>query len=272
MEALHGASFFFVTALACALPGCASFFFGLLLPHRWNTGAAMRVRILPLLTALAVAALSWSTAQGTTAAAGALTGPFDLLDVIDGDTIRVHVGGAAESVRLIGIDTPEMTHPQFGLQPGAAEARRYLQAVLGEGPVWLEFDVAPRDRYGRLLAYVYVRHGQGHWVADGRRYLQANELLALAGWATLATYPPNVRYVDRYVAAVRAAREAGVGRWMAEGGPASAALRYDPRGPDRDCRDFATQAEAQAFYEAAGPGDPHRLDGDGNGIACERLP
>lgn len=49
---------------------------------------------------------------------------------------------------------------------------------------------------------------------------------------------------------------------------------YDPFGPDRDCSDFATHAEAQAFYEAAGGPevDPHRLDRDGNGIACEDLP
>jgi competence protein ComEC len=51
-------------------------------------------------------------------------------------------------------------------------------------------------------------------------------------------------------------------------------LRYDPRGPDRDCGDFATHAEAQAFFVAAGgPGrDPHRLDGDHDGVACESLP
>lgn len=51
-------------------------------------------------------------------------------------------------------------------------------------------------------------------------------------------------------------------------------LRYDPLGPDRDCGDFRTWAEAQDFYEAAGgpERDPHRLDGDGNGIACESLP
>ena len=51
-------------------------------------------------------------------------------------------------------------------------------------------------------------------------------------------------------------------------------VRYDPFGPDRDCRDFPTWAEAQDFYEAAGgpERDPHRLDGDGNGIACESLP
>ncbi|MDO8573292.1 MAG: excalibur calcium-binding domain-containing protein [Candidatus Daviesbacteria bacterium] len=41
---------------------------------------------------------------------------------------------------------------------------------------------------------------------------------------------------------------------------------------DKDCTDFATHAEAQAFFESAGSGDPHRLDRDGDGIACETLP
>lgn len=54
------------------------------------------------------------------------------------------------------------------------------------------------------------------------------------------------------------------------GTPAPAApSRARPAGGDRDCPDFATQAEAQAFFEAAGPGDPHRLDADNDGIACE---
>lgn len=41
---------------------------------------------------------------------------------------------------------------------------------------------------------------------------------------------------------------------------------------DKDCKDFKTHAEAQAFFEAAGPGDPHKLDSDGDGLACESLP
>jgi len=47
---------------------------------------------------------------------------------------------------------------------------------------------------------------------------------------------------------------------------------YDPSEGDRDCGDFSTQAEAQAFFEAAGEGDPHRLDSDGDGVVCESLP
>ena len=54
--------------------------------------------------------------------------------------------------------------------------------------------------------------------------------------------------------------------------PSSPALPYDPSGPDRDCADFQSQSEAQAFFEAAGPGDPHRLDANGDGVACESLP
>lgn len=59
-----------------------------------------------------------------------------------------------------------------------------------------------------------------------------------------------------------------------EAEPPAPELPYDPFGPDRNCSDFATQAEVQAFYEAAGgpAQDPHRLDGDGNGAACESLP
>lgn len=50
--------------------------------------------------------------------------------------------------------------------------------------------------------------------------------------------------------------------------PTETKLKYDPHGQDRDCKDFSSPEEAQAFFEAAGPGDPHRLDRDKDGIAC----
>lgn len=55
-------------------------------------------------------------------------------------------------------------------------------------------------------------------------------------------------------------------------GEPGSSLTYDPSGPDKDCGDFTSQAEAQAFYEAAGPTDPHRLDSDGDAFVCESLP
>jgi beta-lactamase superfamily II metal-dependent hydrolase len=54
--------------------------------------------------------------------------------------------------------------------------------------------------------------------------------------------------------------------------PQAQSLPDDPHGEDRNCGDFETQEQAQAFFEAARPGDPHGLDGDGNGVACESLP
>lgn len=89
------------------------------------------------------------------------------------------------------------------------------------------------------------------------------------------------RYTLDYVDEEDAARDAGAGIWQGEFvapwewrrgkrllGPGAGRSSDDA---DRDCRDFATWEEAQAFYEAAGPGDPHRLDGDRGGIACESL-
>jgi micrococcal nuclease len=130
-----------------------------------------------------------------------------------------------------------------------------------------------RDRYGRLLAYVYLPNGT-----------MFNAVLADKGYAQMATFPPNVRYVEVFRALQADARAARRGLWAAgepaapsdEAGDQSGkpALRYDPNGPDRDCSDFATRAEAQAFYEAAGgpAKDPYKLDSDGDGLACESLP
>lgn len=109
-----------------------------------------------------------------------------------------------------------------------------------------------------------------------------NAILADEGYARQATFPPNVRYVDLFGQLARSAQTAGVGLWQGAPEPAVAevpnqpaqgTLRYDPFGPDRDCDEFNSQAEAQAFYVAAGgPNrDPHRLDSDRDGIACESL-
>ena len=130
--------------------------------------------------------------------------------VVDGDTIRVRLGSVEESVRLIGIDTPE-THGRGGLRECfGLEASRRTSALLPPGtPVRLVRDVEARDRYQRLLAYVYRS-------ADG---LFVNLALAREGYATTLTYPPNVAHTDQLVSAVRAAREAQRGLWRRCGGP-----------------------------------------------------
>ena len=122
---------------------------------------------------------------------------YDVVRVVDGDTIIVDIGGTEERVRLIGVDTPESVHPdsEKNTQAGIL-ASDYTKSRLEGKQVELELDVQERDLYGRLLAYVYV---------DGVMY---NKTLLADGVANLATYPPNVKYVDEFTAIV-AARNGG---------------------------------------------------------------
>jgi endonuclease YncB( thermonuclease family)/biotin carboxyl carrier protein len=142
-----------------------------------------------------------------------LAGPFPVTRVIDGDTIVVRLPAGSERVRLIGIDTPETVHPNRPPEPFGAEASAFMKHLLEGREVWLELDVRQRDRFGRLLAYVYVEAPDGAWTWSGRRFTQANLAIMEAGLGDILTIPPNVRYTELYVAAVRAAREAGRGMW-----------------------------------------------------------
>lgn len=125
-----------------------------------------------------------------------------LLGVVDGDTIRVRFEGGSERVRYIGIDTPEVAHaPGETSEPLGDAATEANRRLLGEGPVRLVFDVERRDRYGRLLAYVYAGEAM------------VNEVLLREGWARTLTIPPNVRHAERFTAAQRDARAARLGLW-----------------------------------------------------------
>lgn len=116
--------------------------------------------------------------------------------VIDGDTIRVRLSdGREEKVRLIGIDTPELDQP-FG-----DEARSASQALVGGRVVRLQRDSSERDRYGRLLRYVY---------ADG---LFVNAELVREGYARYVTYPPDVAFADYFASLQHEAETAGKGMW-----------------------------------------------------------
>jgi micrococcal nuclease len=123
--------------------------------------------------------------------------------VVDGDTVRVLLDGAEEPVRYIGIDTPETVHPTLGVQPFGPEATAYNRLLVQGRFLCLEADVSDRDRYGRLLRYA--------WLEDGS---MVNARLLEAGLARVATFPPDVKYIeDRLLPAQRAAAEAGLGLW-----------------------------------------------------------
>jgi len=154
---------------------------------------------------LLVAVLSASTMFGGTSAVSEITENAEKVlvsRVIDGDTIQLDDG---RRVRLIGVDTPETVHPQKGVEPYGKEASNFTRSMLEGREVYLEYDVQLADKFGRTLAYV--------WLEDGRFF---NELLLLEGYAQVATFPPNVKYVERFLEAQKKAREAGKGLWSFE--------------------------------------------------------
>jgi micrococcal nuclease len=164
----------------------------------------------PNLVAAAVAvALAAAVALTSCTPAGAPPGEATVVEVVDGDTIVVDLGGRREHVRLLGIDTPETKRPGTPVECYGPEASARTAALLPEGaPVRLERDVEPRDRYGRLLAYVTT--------ADGTA---VNESLVRDGFADTLWVAPNGARRPVLDASAAEARRAGRGLWGACGGP-----------------------------------------------------
>lgn len=125
--------------------------------------------------------------------------------VVDGDTIKVYINGKVESVRFLLVDTPETNHPRLGKQPFGEEAKEFTRQMLEGKTVQLEKDVSDRDKYGRLLYYVYI---------DGK---SVQEELLKNGLARVAyVYAPNTKYVDRYYEIQKEAQQKGIGIWSIE--------------------------------------------------------
>jgi micrococcal nuclease len=115
----------------------------------------------------------------------------------------MEIEGRRERVRYIGINTPETKHPTRGVEPYGPEAADANTRLVAGQTVHLELDVERRDRYERLLAYVYV----------GDTMINAE--LVRQGYAQVATSPPNVKYQGLFLKLQREAREAGRGLWRA---------------------------------------------------------
>jgi micrococcal nuclease len=160
-----------------------------------------------ILLVLLAAGYGWQKGGGDNSPAGP-AGPAPtahVVRVVDGDTILVSLAGRSERVRYIGVDTPETVKPRTPVQCYGKKASAFNHALLDGRDVRLVADAESRDRYGRLLAYVY-RAGDGLFV---------NAELVRRGYATTLTIAPNVRFAERFRTLAAAARAAGRGLWSA---------------------------------------------------------
>ena len=126
--------------------------------------------------------------------------------IVDGDTIEVNLNGKKEKIRLILVDTPETVAPGRPKGFFGTEAKDYTKSRLEGQTIWLEKDVQAKDQYQRLLRYVFldVKNGKGEFF---------NGTLIRGGYARLATFPPNVKYVDQIRTWQTEARNANRGLW-----------------------------------------------------------
>ena len=156
--------------------------------------------------------------------------------VIDGDTI---VLANDERVRYIGMDTPEQGRPYY------QETKAKNEELVKGQVVGLELDVQERDKYGRLLAYVWLDSG-----------IMVNAELLRTGYAQILTIPPNVRYQDQFLELQRQAREAKLGLWGLEETPATSTQEVTPeQSAQQPSQEQPTEEEQPPVQEPYTGGD-----------------
>ena len=129
-----------------------------------------------------------------------------VVDVIDGDTIVALTDrGQRETIRYLLIDTPELHHPNRGREELGEEAKGFNASLVLNNKVRIELDKQERDKYDRLLAYVWVDTSQGKRMV--------NEALVEEGLALPYIIPPNGKYLNAIMEATKRARSRNVGLW-----------------------------------------------------------
>lgn len=215
---------------------------------------------------------------------------YSVIKVIDGDTLSVDIDGKIEVLRLIGINTPETVDPRKTVECFGKEASAKAKELLTGKRVRLEADPTQgeRDKYGRLLRYVFLE--------DGNFF---NDAMIREGYAYEYTYSAPYKYQDQFNEAEKEARDKKFGLWADDTCIGNLAMPASSQNTQQkpeetvpvsvipsistcecesnkyNCPDFKTHAEAQAVYECClkkvGT-DVHRLDQDKDGLACESLP
>jgi len=221
-----------------------------------------------------------------------------VVSITDGDTLKVNINGTVETIRVVGIDTPETVDPRKPVQCFGKEATAKMRELVSGKTVYLEPDQTQgeRDKYQRLLRFVFLEDGS-----------DVGLTLIKEGYASEYTYESNpYKYQLAYRNAETEARNNNKGLWASDVCPTPSITPtakpitiptqapvqsivpspapvvpsndgYACDGPDLDCGDFTSHAQAQSFFDGCGFNanyDPHRLDsvGIGDGVACESLP
>lgn len=209
---------------------------------------------------------------------------YKVIKVVDGDTLAVEINGQSETLRLIGIDTPETVDPRKPVQCFGIEASNKAKELLNGKMVSLEADDTQdeRDKYNRLLRYVFLK--------DGTNF---NKMMIEQGYAFEYTYKIPYKYQTEFQQAEKEVRENKKGLWADDTcannvsaiesktepepeQPASPIItNCDCASNKYNCTDFKTHDEAQALYNCCIQkigSDIHRLDANKDGDACESLP
>lgn len=187
---------------------------------------------------------------------------YAVVKVVDGDTIAVKIDDHIDTIRLIGINTPESVDPRRPVECYGKEASVKATELLSGQSVYLVADPSQgdRDKYNRLLRYVIRQDG-----------LLVNKAMIEEGFAYEYTYAFPYQYQQEFQASEKKAKEQGKGLWNAT---ACNTFLQKTNFVDKDCSDFTSQQEAQNFFISQGgpTKDPHKLDTNRDGVVCESLP
>ncbi len=211
---------------------------------------------------------------------------YKVLGVVDGDTVKLEIEGKSETVRLIGINTPETVDPRKPVECFGKEASNKAKEILLGKTVAFEQDPSQdkRDKYSRLLGYIILLNGVNY-----------NKTMIEQGYAYEYTYDLAYKYQAEFKQAQASAQKNKLGLWAdntCSTGTVSTKKtetvvapvtttqtietksNYTCSANKYNCTDFSTHKEAQIVYEQCGgpSNDVHGLDRDLDGDACETLP
>lgn len=142
--------------------------------------------------------------------------PVDVLRVVDGDTIVVNLNGEERKVRFVLVDTPETKHPKKPIEYYGKEVSEFTKNSLESKTIYLEKDVSDTDRYNRLLRYIWLEVPEGEDFEKELKEKCFNAQLLLQGYANIATFPPDVKYIDYFKEYEKYARDNKIGLWGKE--------------------------------------------------------